>query len=182
MRERRTITEHWERVIAPLASEDTSRWFERAQAAADLLQGARSVLDLGCWNMRLETLLEPGVRYIPADVAKRDDRTIVVDLNTDAPPEVDAEAVALIGVLEYLYDADVLMADLADLYSLAVVTYTRSGTRVENRRSRFWVNDYTLPDMERMFDQAGWDVVETRPVSGQQIWKLRSRFGDRRYS
>jgi hypothetical protein len=178
--ERRTLVEVWtpppsEPQSGPLAA----RWPERARLAAELLTDVESVLDVGCMSMVLEALLPPDVRYVPCDVVPRDDRTIVVDLNTEPPPEVDAQAVALLGVLEYIFDVEALMTTLAERHPIAVVSYAahrgKPGTS-GNRRNLFWVNDYSVEQVTELFSRTGWEVEVRRAIDQRQaIWRLASR-------
>src|SRR5271154_6684946 len=87
-------------------------WQPRAAAAAEWLADAARVADLGCGTMRLERFLRPGQGYLPVDVARRDERTLVLDLNepSDLARLPAADACALLGILEYAYRPDALLA------------------------------------------------------------------------
>ena len=72
---------------AALETPEAAGWSKRAALAAEFLGFARSVADLGCGTMTLERYLSEGTRYVPVDVCRRDERTIVCDFNVD--PTVD---------------------------------------------------------------------------------------------
>jgi len=171
MRERNTLMLRWQ-------AQQTGRcdeWDARAAIAGALLGGHDAVADLGCWDMSLERHLAPGTRYIPVDVAARDERTIVCDFNTSAPPATGASAAACLGVFEYLHDVPGFLRALAAQYRTLVATYNclKPGEPLGYRRSHAWVNDYTLAEIDGIFEPAGWSVSNVETVDANQtIWRL----------
>ncbi|MHC3126170.1 hypothetical protein OB03_02170 [Brevundimonas sp. GN22] len=163
-----TLRSRWE----ALADGEAKPWTARSARAAELLGPVESVLDVGCGTMGLEPLLQTQ-RYVPSDVVARDERTIVRDYNREGPPPVQVEAVAVLGVLEYLLDPEGFMRQLqADK---AVVTYctTDSPSPLEPRRSHAWVNDMDTATVEQMFARAGWTIRSDEQLDGaQRIWLL----------
>ncbi|WP_439597768.1 methyltransferase domain-containing protein [Falsiroseomonas sp.] len=98
---------------------------QRAREVADKLIafGIRSVLDIGCGNMKLREHLAPkGIGYIPADVVQRSPECLVVNLDTDPVPRCDAECVVMVGVLEFLTDAERVLAEIAEHYERLFLT------------------------------------------------------------
>jgi hypothetical protein len=165
MAERRTVMERW----AALDNPEAQPWNERAARVARLLQGCASVADLGCGNMQLEPHLAEGTAYYPVDVVARDSRTLVVDFNREGPPALDVEGWATIGLLEYLYDVPALLKGLS---GTLVATYNPVDLAQHNRRGHAWVNDWSTQEVEAMFHDTGWTIVERETFGGQQIWKL----------
>jgi hypothetical protein len=91
-------------------------WQARSVLAADLVPAGARVLDLGCGAMTLEQNLPFGCSYQPCDVVARDERTIVVDLNTHGVPEAALAAcdlVVMLGLWEYLFKPGEILAALA---------------------------------------------------------------------
>jgi|GEM_PF-1023641 len=140
-------------------------WHARAAAAAEWLQGARCVADLGCGAMTLERYLAPGQRYIPVDLVARDDRTIVVDLEQDALPPIDADACALLGVLVYLFDPRAVLEKVRCAFARAVVSYNVD-SEMDLRLGHGWVNHLDYEGVHRLFRDAGFAVVRERLISG----------------
>jgi tRNA (cmo5U34)-methyltransferase len=98
---------------------------ERAREVADriIALGIRSVLDIGCGDMKLgELLKEAGIAYHPADVVSRCPECLVVDLNQDEVPRCDAECVVMIGVNEYLDDSARVLKDISGKYQRILMT------------------------------------------------------------
>ncbi len=79
-------------------------WKARIAHLASFIDSPGPVLDIGCGMMWLEPLLARGNKYIPIDYVRRDDRTVVVDLNAQPLPAIDAEFAFMSGVLEYIQD------------------------------------------------------------------------------
>jgi trans-aconitate methyltransferase len=98
---------------------------QRARAVADKIIGfgIRSVVDIGCGNMKLGEFLAPeNIGYTPADVVARAPECLVVDLNTDPVPRCDAECAVMIGVAEFLNDIERVLAEIADHYDRVLLT------------------------------------------------------------
>lgn len=169
--ERRTLNERWN----ALEDAESEPWNTRAAAAAEWLSGETGLLDLGCGTMVLERHLAPHIAYWPSDVAARDDRTIVCDLNREPPPRLPASAVACLGVLEYLLDPLDVMRRLGQSYRTAVVSYctTDSPAPLAPRRAHAWVNDYDRASIEKLFGDAGWAIDAFAQHSEiQALWRL----------
>lgn len=153
------------------------RWTTRAEIASAMLAraGATAVLDLGCGRMDLEKALPRGIAYIPSDVVTRDSRTLVCDLNREAPPPVEADAVACLGVLEYLFDPSALVATLAARHAHAVVSYNPFEPKAGRafRRNIGWFNDLTLAEARGMLTASGWSILEEQELPNRQVlWRL----------
>lgn len=171
MAEQRTVLERWR----ALADPEAEGWNARAALAAAWLTQQDSVLDLGCGTMTLERYLQAGTRYYPSDVAVRDARTIVVDYNVQPPPHVDAKAVAILGVLEYLFDPLSFLRALSAQYSICVVSYcvTDAPKPLTPRRSHAWVNDFDRAGIEHLFELASWDIHKFQMIDDLQgLWRL----------
>lgn len=173
--EGRTLLERWQ----ALEAEGLNRWGRRAQKAADWLTDANvaGVLDLGCGTMTLERSLPGFIRYLPCDVVRWDDRTILCDLNRKLPPKVEADAVACLGLLEYLLDPKQVLTELAGRHRVCVTSYntTNKLPDLTTRRSHAWFNDFSQSDLERLFGRAGWCVDRAERFGPtQMLWLLRS--------
>jgi hypothetical protein len=172
MAQKQTLLRRWDN----LPVETTSDWTPRAAKAAAFLSGCKAVVDLGCGTMNLKRFLSPTTRYFPVDVVSdRDERTMVVDLNREAPPALDSNAVACLGLLEYLYDVKEFLASLGKCYRILVVSYNpfEAGTSLAHRRSHAWVNDFPRNRLEELFTATGWAITRTDPIrEGEVLWRL----------
>lgn len=173
IRERRTLIERW----SALEEAEAAHWSARSSLAAKLLQDQASVADFGCGTMNLRHHLRPDQRYVGVDVVARNGETLVCDLNLDTPPETGADAAALLGVLEYIFDPRGVLEHLSRRYHVLVASYciTDAEEPQSDRRQHAWVNDFSEKDMTELFEQSGWTLVESQAVDGlQKMWRLRS--------
>ena len=128
-------------------------WKARIAHLAHFIDTPGPVLDIGCGMMWLEAMLERGNPYIPLDYVRRDDRTLVVDLNNQPLPEVDAEFVYMSGVLEYLHDVPGFLAKLAARrYRRILLTYCtlECWWKMSVRESLNWVSHESLESLMRV--------------------------------
>lgn len=164
------------RIWSELPREKSDKWSFRAERAARIINGSgvRSVLDLGCFRMSLERHLAAAIAYIPSDLVRRDDRTIVCDLNAEAPPSVEADLVSALGVLEHLKSPETVMRRLAGTYPVAVVSYNPLDTVPIGKARRHFLNDMSRDQMADLLS-ADWEIVSEEPLGHQLLWLLLSR-------
>ena len=156
-------------------------WEPRAVAAAAFVPAGSRVLDVGCGSMHLERSLPFGCTYQPCDIVARDARTLVVDLNAGPLPDAALKAcdvVVMLGVWEYLFDIDALMAQLALAGKAVVCSYCDTGLTqdVEQRRALGWVNDLSVDDFRRAAHVHGYEVAAFETLDGvQRLFRLEPR-------
>lgn len=148
------------------------RWLPRAAAAAEWLADAATIVDLGCGSMNIERLLRPHQSYIPVDLAQRDERTIVLDLNrsSDLARLPGADACVLLGVLEYCYRPAELVAALHARYPQLVATFNLydGDGGMDARLAHGWVNHFTREDVVSLFAQHGYRPRRERAFDGRR--------------
>ena len=169
--EKRTLVERW---IA-LANIESSRWNRRAAMAATYLRGQSSVDDIGCGTMILRSHLQSSQKYLPLDVIPRDAFTVVCDLNNKMPPATGAKAAAMLGVIEYLHDPSSVLLHLSNQYEVLLVSYcfTDGPGAPANRREHGWVNDHRKGEIEELFRDSGWSIMDRMEVNAwEYLWQL----------
>jgi hypothetical protein len=124
--------------------------------------------------MALERHLAPRQVYIPADLVARDERTRVIDLDHDDLSSVQADACALLGVLEYLFDAERVLANVSRRFPRVVVSYNvRYGDDLTGRLEHGWVNHYTLAELTALL-RAYFTIEAEEPIDDvQRLFRLR---------
>ena len=152
-------------------------WDARALIAADFIPAGSRVLDIGCGAMKLELHLPFGCSYVPSDVVRRDDRTIVVDLNENGLPAravADADWVVMLGVWEYLYKPAEILAALGRTGKSVLCSYcTRDTTSHLDRQSLGWVNDFSLAEFIELAQDQGYAVALHKRIDPlQYLFKL----------
>jgi hypothetical protein len=178
MAEKQTLMRRW----SNLPMETTSDWTARAAKAAALLADCEAVVDLGCGTMNLKRYLSSTTHYLPVDVvAHRDEQTMVVDFNREAPPALDSNAAACLGLLEYLYNVKEFLESLAKCYRILVVSYNpfEAGDSLAHRRSHAWVNDFPRQRLEELYVATGWEIIRTDQIlKCEFLWRLERRVPD----
>lgn len=141
-----------------------STWRTRAAIVAGLVTPGSRVLDLGCGAMDLEQELPDGAVYLPADLVARDSRTIMVDLNAGQLPDVDADVITMLGVLEYVHNPGQLFGGLAQRWPRLVVTY--NPTDLDGGRDRHahgWFSALTSAGLVSVAEAAGYRLEAIIP-------------------
>ena len=150
-----------------------SNWAERAQVAARLVEPRVRLLDIGCGSMDVERFLDPSVTYLPADVVRRDDRTVVCDLNAGELPDVRADFISLLGVIEYVHDVPGLFAKLRRTGARVIGSYNPVdlGKPDRDRRAQGWFNDLTSAELCAVAASAGFQLVGVITIDPQRVYE-----------
>ncbi|HEY8002896.1 MAG TPA: methyltransferase domain-containing protein [Phenylobacterium sp.] len=132
-------------------------WAVRARLAAQLVPAYARVLDIGAGAMDLERVLPEGCRYQPCDLVRRDERTIVCDLNRGQFPDgVEADVVTMLGVLEYIKEPLGLLRRIRALNLPLVCSYSITDRRPQlDRASQGWINAFDFASLQALMQQAG---------------------------
>ena len=133
-------------------------WNARAKVASQFIPAGACVFDIGCGAMALEGFLPKTCSYVPCDVVVRDARTVVCDLNAEPLPIAAAacDRIAMLGVLEYLYDPGAFLKQLRQIGKPAILSYCPTDwTQHLDRRALGWVNDLSLADLDITIQNAG---------------------------
>jgi hypothetical protein len=145
------------------------KWSHRSKMAAAHIPENATVLDIGCGTMFIEKELKPGCHYIPVDVARRDERTIVCDLNLGQYPDVHGVThVTMLGVLEYLTHPAIYwdwVVKFGVRIVMSYVTFKPTFTSSQ-RRAKGWINDLTREELIAMAHERGFRAVSEERISG----------------
>ena len=88
-------------------------WEQRAEDMATLIpKDIKSVMDLGCGNERLRKYLKKDVKYYGLDYIKRNEQTIVCDLNEQEIPKINVDVYYMAGLLCYINDIEALFLQM----------------------------------------------------------------------
>lgn len=147
------------------------RWKKRIEVMASYIDVPGVVADFGCGMMWLEPFLKKTNTYLPIDYIKRDERTVVVDLNQHPLPPLSASVGFLSGVLEYISD---LRGFLNYLQEAKLNKVILSYCTMENipdlrmRKSLNWVNNESvyvlLSAFIRRYDLTAFEDVSQNTV------------------
>jgi len=122
--------------------------------------------------MNLERCLRPKQSYVPVDVARRDERTIILDFNL-LPNLVrlpQADACALLGVLEYCYEPSAFLSAVRATYEQVVATFNTSHAdeSLEMRLGHGWVNHYSHDELLELFAAHGFVAAREHLFEGRR--------------
>lgn len=146
-------------------------WSERARFAARFIAPGQVILDLGCGAMDLERFAN-AADYLPLDLAARDARTRIADLNSVPIPAdllQQADLVTLLGVVEYLDNVPGLFRQIAAAGKPLLFTYCTTERHVEvDRGAHDWVNAFSTADLLAMLDEAAMEATRSYVFNGTQ--------------
>ncbi len=148
-------------------------WDARARQAGLLIPPGSVVIDLGCGRMALQRFLPADCRYIPCDLVSRDQRTVVCDFNAGSFPDAEAasaDVVAVLGVLEYIFDPHAFLFHLRQWQRPVVLSYcaTEAVGNREHRRDFGWVNDLSTGTLRKLFEETGFSVARSDRIDRMQ--------------
>lgn len=162
--------ENYLRLLTTEGWHPSPKWAERSAFAAKLIPPGLRIMDVGCGGMYFEKYTAPAL-YRPVDVAARDARTRIHDLNAAALPadwidEVDL--VSFLGVLEYVNDPACHLRQIAGRGRAVLCTYN-----VAERRSRRdhvrWTTGLDTGDFEETLRGCGFRIERRLPYSDRQM-------------
>jgi hypothetical protein len=84
---------------------------------------------------------------------------LIVDLNAGEFPNVEADCVTLLGVLEYLHCPEETLRKVMEHVGRLIFSYaTFWHGRTDYRRGMGWVNDFRSDDLYAMLASLGWRI------------------------
>jgi hypothetical protein len=146
-----------------------SQWSLRAKVASKHFEPSWRILDIGCGSMELERELPNSAVYVPADIVVRDSRTIICDLNNGCYPNVEADCVVLLGVLEYIHLPQHILSQIALRWPRLLLSYNcaeRDAGR--NRLAHGWFNSLRTCDILDTANDVGFFLQSMVPFGDKE--------------
>lgn len=157
--------------------QNSQLWENRARVAVNLYSeyvdglekgGHIDIVDLGCGNKRLERVLynkgSSPYRYRGFDLHPQSPDITPIDIQTEVP-NLKADVIFVLGVLEYIQDVPSLVARLQGRADAIILSYNVYGSpewpSLSRRKSLGWVNHYSAEELESVITTTGWDLVST---------------------
>lgn len=131
-----------------------SRWELRNKVIASYIDSPGIVADFGCGMMTLERYLKPQNCYLPIDCHRRDNRTLVFDVNHESFPPVNAEIAVCSGFLEYVEDVGRFVNGLETCaFKMVIISYctTEHFPDMGNRNYLNWTSHLSIFDILNLF-------------------------------
>jgi D-ribose pyranose/furanose isomerase RbsD len=149
-------------------------WDERTALLASYVPSYSAVIEFGAGNMSLRNLIPENCSYIPSDLVKRFEETVVCDLNLPISIHLSPFDVAVFsGVLEYVFDVDAVFEQLEKEIPQVVLSYACADICTHNRLGNGWLSDYTQDQLLTIFDRFGYQVVDKQEWRQQMIFNLK---------
>lgn len=129
-------------------------WELRNKLIASYINIPGIVADFGCGKMTLEKYLKPNNSYLPIDVHRRDNRTIVFDVNRHSLPSINADIAVCSGFLEYVVDLRQFVHSIQNCrFKMFIMSYctTNDFPDLRKRRSLNWVSHLSISDILYLF-------------------------------
>ncbi len=152
-------------------------WKKRISKMASNIDIPGSVVDIGCGKMWLESQLKESNDYVPVDFVRRDERTIVLDINKDTLPEFNAPVAFLSGILEYVSDVNRLSRNLIrQRFEKIILSYCtlEKYPNLRWRKKLNWVSHLSIFELIELFI-AYYDLVRLDDVNGNTILVLERK-------
>ena len=147
-------------------------WDSRAVAVGPLLRGRRWVCDIGCGRQALRAQLEPGTRYLPADLRGWTADTETCELNQGRLPRralLRCDVAVMLGVLEYIVDPALLLTRLHRHAEHLLLTYCLPELWEVDRAGFGWVNALRAEELQALLTGAGYTVTATSRFEDRQL-------------
>lgn len=156
----------------------SSDWDSRNSIIAEMIEDHSDVIEFGAGRMLLRDLLKPSCTYQPTDIVRRNDDTLVIDLNSRSfeIPRRFSHAV-FSGVLEYVWDLPAVTAKL-DRCVMSVVASYASTDLVPNyilRKSNGWVSHHSEKFFVESFQRCGFIATNMQIWRDQVIYRFDVR-------
>ena len=134
-----------------------SRWIPR---------DVRSVVDYGAGKMYLREYLPPEAAYFPVDYIRRNEQTILCDLNQGVFPEIRTDVAVCSGVLEFIYTAEALLTHVcAHTGKLVILSYlgVDNFPDIDGRRASAYVSDLSEKQIVDLMESNGFQLEKKVP-------------------
>lgn len=145
-------------------------WQERTILLSKFIKNNSIVVEFGAGNGILQEVLSKTITYQPADIIKRREHYLVCDLNVH-PISLDLapyNTALFSGVLEYVYDLDLLFNALSKSIKYIPLSYACTDICQQNRLNNGWLSDYTSFQLEAIFEKYSYNIVK------KELWKDQS--------
>lgn len=147
-------------------------WSFRSSFVAALCAGAKVVCDIGCGRQTLRHLLPNGTKYLPADLRQWTSDTELCDLNAGVFPTESlaaADTCTLLGVVEYLFDPEEVLKQIAPYVGCVVFSYNARDLVEQDRAGLGWVNALSTGDLMVLCRRSGLVVDRLERIDGGQV-------------
>jgi hypothetical protein len=150
-------------------------WNERTQLLSNFILPNAAIIEFGAGSQVLKTMLTNYKKYVPSDIVKRNEETLVCDLNQPLVLDLsNFDTVVFSGVLEYVYDINSVFQYLQqNQISQVVLSYCTTDLIASNRKLHGWLSDYSERDLLEIFKVNQYSIFATQQWKNQKLFDLR---------
>ena len=149
-------------------------WNERSHILGSYVADGSRVIEFGAGKGVLENYFNKTITYQPVDIVQRTPNFLVCDLNK-IPLSISLAAyntAIFSGVLEYVYDIEVLFEQFSTQIPHMILSYSCSDICKQNRLTNGWLSDYTLADLKTIFKKYNYKINREQHWKDQTLFEL----------
>lgn len=149
-----------------------SSWNERTILLSKYIKPNSVVFEFGAANLFLKDYLPINCTYLHADLVKRNDETMVIDLNKELPHLPISNYMVFSGVLEYIFDVKLIIKYCSAFTNNILFSYATFDQfpNTNNRRFNGWVSDVKEIEFIKLADEINFEIK----VIG--VWKKQTLY------
>jgi hypothetical protein len=160
-------------------------WNDRTELLSQFIAwDARSIVEFGCGRCILKSFLPAGVAYTGVDYVKRDEDTIVCDVNRDPLPDIKADTLFLAGFIEEVKDVRSFFRYASQRCKQMVMSYhpleLRTGWGYKLGEYRDAANYLTSPELIALVQENGFLLKRSKQcyfARSQMLFDFRTANG-----
>ncbi len=126
----------------------------------------RSIVDYGAGRMYLREYVPPEVEYFPVDYIRRNEQTILCDLNSGEFPDIRSDAAVCSGVLEFIFTAEQLLTHVCNhTNKMVILSYLgiENFPDIKGRRASAYVSDLSDTQISELMTSKGFHLEKKVP-------------------
>jgi hypothetical protein len=151
-------------------------WDQRTSILGNYITPGSKVIEFGSGNMSLKKMLPKKCTYTPSDIVKRNEETIVCDLNEPISFDLSFYNTAVFsGVFEYVYDIDTVFEQLEKHIPHIILSYACNDICTHNRLINGWLSEFTEKQLLDIFAKYNYDVIDKQEWRQQTIFNLNKK-------
>lgn len=152
-------------------------WNKRTLLLANEIKEGSRVLEFGSGNLILKENLPKNCTYLNSDIVKRDEETIIIDLNKKIPPLPNVDFIIFSGVLEYVFNVEYVLNECLKYSKNILFSYATLDNfpNIKNRRINGWVSDLAMEDFYQILNKKDLNLEVLGNWKGQQLLIIKKK-------
>lgn len=149
-------------------------WNERTVLLSKEILENSKVFEFGAANLFLKSVLANNCQYLHSDIVRRNEDTIIIDLNKIQPDIPEVDYVVFSGVLEYVFDPFSTLDYILHNCNCILFSYasTDNFPKTKFRRSQGWESDLSLIGIEAFAKKNYFNLQLISIWNGQHLFKM----------